>query len=448
MLSAFLPLGLLALVQPADAATVAVLSFDAYGPSAEDADTVTQGLRDAFLAEEGLNPLTATDIAAGLTGPHAADLATARDRIAEARRDYQAHDAEAALPILEEGLDLHYQAHSEESRRAELADAWYLKALCAYATGDDAGAQEAFGEATFLFPKYIKDRATSLPSGAIGTAAAAQAAMETGRKRLRSLDYVQEVGSTLGVEYVVVGWVGGDGTVAARIYEGGKLVGEERTKLSEMPALPVDDAFATLAAALARDARGEQAEAAAPEAVPAAPTPRYGVETEPAKAIKTARAEPKPVAEEPAEPSPKAEPKPTKAAKATPPDDEPEVAVQPKVAKPKPAPEPKATKTAKAPPPEDEPEVAAQPKNTAQPKATKPTPAAKTASTPKSTKAPTTASTAHSSGDRAPITKQWWFWTAAAAGAGGVAAAIGFASYDPEPVEVPGAPTWSVEVSN
>ena len=53
---------------------------------------------------------------------------------------------------------------------------------------------------------------------------------------------------------------------------------------------------------------------------------------------------------------------------------------------------------------------------------------------------------AGTAGRRQPLVRQWWFWAGTGAGVGG-GALVGYALWEPAPVEVPGDPTWSVTVS-
>ncbi len=47
---------------------------------------------------------------------------------------------------------------------------------------------------------------------------------------------------------------------------------------------------------------------------------------------------------------------------------------------------------------------------------------------------------------RKPLGRQWWFWAGTGAVVGG-GALLGYALWEPMPVEVPGDPTWSVTIA-
>lgn len=414
---------------PARAGTVAVLGFDGYGASFEDTETVTQGIRDAFTQDGSLLPLSGTDISHGLTGTNAGDLQTARMRIAEARKLYQARQADAALPILDEAIDLHYQALSDVGRRPELADAWYLKALCLIALGRDDEAYDAFVETTYLFPKYIKDRSTSMPQAAIDPAARAQATVETGRRRIRSTDSIRDIGLALHVDYVVVGYIDDQRDIMARIYADGELVAEEHATASELPAPPVDDAYSLIVTGLVKATRppAPVARTTRPAAVKIPPPTSTG---------RTRPAEPRP---DPAEETDDREARERA--------DAAEQAEKARVAR-------------EAQEEEDE-RVAREKKAAAEKRAAADKRAADderqarteratrdTGTSAASKKSVPTHSAAAADDTPQSVTRQWWFWTAIGAGVGGLGAVIGYELVPAPTEEVAGAPAWSVAIED
>lgn len=427
---------LLWLAAVAHAASVAVLELDGYGVTAGDTSTVTDGLRDALTAETGLDVLTASSVAEGLTAPHQRDLDMARQRVAQARVLYKERRAEEALPLIEQAVDLHYRAQSDAVRRGEMADAWYLQGLCLIALMRDDEAQDAFFEALYLYPNYVADRAVGVPTAAIGPAAGAQAALEVGKKRIRSADSVADIAATLQVDYVVIGYVDAKGQVLARMYEGGSLVAEERDVLAEMPALPVDDAYGRLARGLYDEARG----VAAPPA--RAPEVRTPTREEPERPAPVTKVE-KPTRLPPEEPE-----RPEPVARADKPREEPERPEKPEPVKPeRTREEPERTREEpERPEPVARAEKPEKPEKAAPaPKAEKPERSARVDldEEPERAAAPRGA---HAENDR--LTSKWWFWTAVVGGAGGVGSLVGYAVVQPPPVQVEGPPVWSVEVSH
>lgn len=245
---------LLALATLASAATVAVLDFDGYGVGFADAQTVTQAVRDAFLGEGLLDPLSGSDIAEGAAKGQDAGLRRARERVAEARRRCDGGDPAGAAGPLLEAIALHDVARSDVGRRPELADAWYLHAVCLQQAGREAEARAAFVEVAWLHPRYGRERAASPPAAAQEALRAAEDGLARAPRRIRPAAEVGEIGAALGVDFVVTGAVEADGRVKTRLYAKGRLLGEAGATLAQIPPLPVDDAYTTLARELAASA--------------------------------------------------------------------------------------------------------------------------------------------------------------------------------------------------
>ncbi len=250
----------------ASAATVAVLDFDGYGLSFSDAQTVAQGVRDAFLEEGALDPLSGSDIADGVSKGQDDALRRARELVSEGRRLYSAGDASGALSPLHEAIRLHDGAFSDVGRRPELADATFLLGLCFESLGQGAEAKLRFAEAASLVPSYAKERGTRMSSSAAALLAAAEDTNAKGPRRTRPEDEVGRIAASLAVDYVVTGWVSADGAVSARMYAGGQLVSEVKAALEETPPLPVDAAYNEIVRQLAEGGSSAPAVVAEPEA--------------------------------------------------------------------------------------------------------------------------------------------------------------------------------------
>ncbi|MES2643060.1 MAG: hypothetical protein V4850_26495 [Myxococcota bacterium] len=250
--------------QTASAATVAVLDFDGYGLSFSDAQTAAQGVRDAFLEEGALDPLSGSDIADGVSKGQDDALRTARELVSEGRRLYTAGDAAGALSPLLEAIRLHNSAYSDVGRRSELADATFLLGLCLLKTGQAGEARTRFAEAAGLVPAYAKERGTRMSSDAAALLASAEDSFAKGPRGTRPDDEVGRIAEQLGVDYVVTGWVAADGAVSARMYAGDRLVSEVKANLEESPPLPVDAAYNEIARSLAADGTAAPAVVVAP----------------------------------------------------------------------------------------------------------------------------------------------------------------------------------------
>ena len=249
----------------ASAATVAVLDFDGYGVSFTDAQTVTQGVRDAFLGGGALDPLSGSDIADGVSRGQDADLRRARELVAEARRQYAAGKSSDALGPVEEAIELHRTALSDVGRRPELADAIVLDALCLLKAGRKDEARARFGDAVALVPHYVEERGTRMPTDAAALLTAAEDAQARGAKKARTAEQIGHIAEALQVDFVVTGWLNGAGNVTARLYDHEGMLVEASVELNDRPPLPIDAAYNDLAGRLAAGSHGSPAEPEEPE---------------------------------------------------------------------------------------------------------------------------------------------------------------------------------------
>ncbi|MDP2309628.1 MAG: hypothetical protein Q8P18_26645 [Pseudomonadota bacterium] len=378
----------------ASAATVAVLVFDGYGVAFSDAQTAAQGVRDAFLEEGALDPLSGSDIADGVSKGQDDALRAARELVSEGRRLFTAGDASGALAPLLEAIRLHDTAFSDVGRRSELADATFLLGLCLQKAGQSDEARARFAEAAALVPAYAKERGTRMSSDAAALLASAEETVAKGPRRARPWDEVGRIGEALGVDYVVTGWVAADGGVSTRMYaDGGQLVAEVTATLEETPPLPVDAAYNDVARRLAEAGAGPMAAAVPPVETPeelpdpeADPGPLPDLDEEDVEAAVATR--------------------PTRAARPS-------------------------------------------PRTTSSPRATPPP---RTSSSPRTTVTRETKPRVSDAGGmryaEAPITQRWWFWAGAVGIASGGAFGIWYALLDPpvEYVEEPDAWTLTVTV--
>ncbi len=231
----------------ASAATVAVLDFDGYGVSFTEAQTATQGMRDAFLEEGQVDPLSGSDIADGVSRGLDGGLRRARELVAEGRRLYTGGDPAAALAPLTEAVGLHASAYSDVGRRPEMADATFLLGLCLLKAGRATEARERFDKVVSLVPHYAAERYQKMPENAAALLDAAEAALSSGPRTVRTADEMRRIGAALNVDYVVTGSVNGEGALYAKIFADGRLLSEVKGALEEMPPGPMDGAYVALA---------------------------------------------------------------------------------------------------------------------------------------------------------------------------------------------------------
>ena len=162
------------LVGAAGAATVAVVDFEAWGVTHDDADLATEGVRSALLAAGKLDSLAGSDISDGVSAAAEGELRSARSHAAEARRLYLSGDYGGAVSAASLAVEEHLAAHSNVGRRAELADAWYILGVANLQRQQRLDASEAFLHVGALYPHYLEERATNVPPDARPLLAAAQ----------------------------------------------------------------------------------------------------------------------------------------------------------------------------------------------------------------------------------------------------------------------------------
>lgn len=315
---------LVALVGVAHAASVAVVDFEAWGVTHDDADLATEGVRSALLAAGKLDSLAGSDISDGVSAAAEGELRSARSHAAEARRLYLSGDYDGAVTAASLAVEEHTAAHSNVGRRAELADAWYILGVANLQRQQRLDASEAFLHVGALYPHYLEERATNVPVAARPLLAAAQ--REAERKELLPSE-VAEVRDLLHVDWVVTGAVTEDGEIVARLWGpestgGVRPYADLKGYFLPVPVPEVNDVYARLATEIGK-------RAVAPVSAGEAEEPREEAGT---------------------------------------------------------------------------------------------------------------------AGRRQPLVRQWWFWAGTGAVVGG-GALVGYALWEPAPVEVPGDPTWSVTVS-
>ncbi len=310
------------------AATVAVVDFQAWGVSHDDADLATEGVRAALLSAGVLDSLPGSDISDGVSASTESDLRSARAHAAEARRLYLSGDYAGAVSAASEAVQEHATALSDVGRRPEFADAWYTLGVANVKLQRNIDASDAFLHVGALYPHYLEERATNVPPAATALLSAAQ--REAARPQIDA-EEIARVRSLLRVDWVVTGAVTEEGEIVAQVWGPGTS-GEVRVRAElkgyflPVPVPEISDVYGRIAADIGRKAVLVQS-----------------------------------------------------------------VAVQADVDQPAGEDEPAAPR-------------------------------------------------------RRPITSQWWFWAGAGAIAGG-GVLVGYSLWQPDPVQVPGEDTWSVEVT-
>ena len=233
---------------PAQAQEVAVLDFDAYGLSFDDAKLVATGLQDAFLAEGQFYPLADYDIGDRLSAGQDDALFQARQLLSEARTDLNLGSASTALRKLEDALALHQSTGSQWARRPELADCHYYAAVALSKQGRTSDMLRHLKETLYLYPGYPEARAPGGMSGTLSSGfqrAADELAQE--KRRVPSTADIAEVGNRLQVDAVVVGFVTSDRALYARLVANGEVAGESKVMAEVVPPMPGDPVYSDMA---------------------------------------------------------------------------------------------------------------------------------------------------------------------------------------------------------
>ncbi len=247
-------LGLTITTGVAQASTVAVLEFDGYGVSYDDASLVSQGLRDAFLETSWL-PLSDFDIADRLSAGHEGDISSARRLVSDARGALDRGQASTALSKLRQAQKLHLSAGSDIGRRPELADVSFFLARAYLSLGRRSDAKKALVDCLYLFPGYPDHRAPSMSSGLRSLFAEAGRQVENSPKRILNSDDAARIQDRLNADALVVGYLTSDGTVYARFTRDTTIEAEVSKSSGEVPPFPGQPIYGQLARELVGEGR-------------------------------------------------------------------------------------------------------------------------------------------------------------------------------------------------
>ncbi len=237
-------------VDPVRAETVAVLDFDGYGVSFDDAALVSQGLRDAFLETRWM-PMSDFDIADRLGSGHENDISQARRLVSDARAALDRGSASSALSKLRQAKKLHEASGSPIARRPEMADLYFFMGRALLNLGRRSEAKASLVECLYLYPGYGQHRAPSMGNSLRSLLAEAQRKIDSESKRILSSAEVANLQSRLGVDAVVIGYLQADGTIYARLVEGTTIVNEVKKVSSEVPPFPGEPIYGHLVRELA-----------------------------------------------------------------------------------------------------------------------------------------------------------------------------------------------------
>lgn len=214
------------------------MDFDGYGLPYDEVQMGAQGFRDAFLEDGSWFPLSEYEIANRLAQGHEAEISEARRLVAQARTELDKGNADRALDLLKQALELHDGAGSAWARRPEVADVHTFMGQALLARGRKAEAVDQLTEALYLYPGYPEHRASSLSPQLAQAFDEAEARIDEAGPRKHGSSELDGLAERLGVEAVVVGYVSLDGVVYARMVQHGELVGEVSQELMVVPPYP------------------------------------------------------------------------------------------------------------------------------------------------------------------------------------------------------------------
>ncbi len=241
-------LSLLFLLLPHEAAasTVAVFDLDGIGVSHDTTQNITQGLRDGFLEQGRLDPLTGYQIGELLASGQEDRISQARELMAHARQQIDSGNIDAALNSLSQAMEIHEAAYSWVARKPELADVHYFTALALIRWGRTDNALAHLVQAFSLYPGYGQDRAVSPPAALQKLFVRAEQQVRNTDQSAQLQDHVDRICDLLGTDYLVLGTVEAGRTVELELLRRGELLNEVSEPLPELPIYPGDEFFLDL----------------------------------------------------------------------------------------------------------------------------------------------------------------------------------------------------------
>lgn len=222
----------------ASAQDVAVLPFDGYGVPYDEVQMAPQGFRDALLEEGSYFPLSEYDVTNRLSTGRQDDIAEARRLVAQARTSLDKGEPSSALSLLNQALELHEDADSAWARRSELADVHYFIGAALIKKGRRTEAIASFVEALYLFPGYGETRAPTMTPAIESALSEAARFLDESEPRMTLSGDLERLSVALDAEFLVTGYVDLDGTLFARMTQGGEVVGESSRSMMVVPPYP------------------------------------------------------------------------------------------------------------------------------------------------------------------------------------------------------------------
>lgn len=228
---------------PAMAGEIAVLDFDGYGVSHDDAILVSQGFRDALLESGVFFPIESYDITERYMVGYEEDISRARELVGVGRKYLDSGNLAGALKQFDAARELHQRAGSPLARRPEAADVEYFIGLTYLRQGRTTQAQSAIETTLRLYPGYDTYRAGQKSSQVDSAFERARANIMSGKKVLLEPDEASQIANRLGVSAVLSGYIDVEGVIYARLIEGSRVLNELTWTVEEIPPFPGDPLY-------------------------------------------------------------------------------------------------------------------------------------------------------------------------------------------------------------
>lgn len=254
---------MLAFLSFAVASPLALLALDGRGVDATTAEDATGALRDALVADGRLDVMLAAPIAEALGQDHESDLKKARERYAAGRKAFDSADSSAAIAALTEAIRLHDLAGSSWVRRAELADARWLMALCLLREGRVLDGRAQLVEVAELWPGYGRTRGAG-SSVALRMLDEVEAGLAKESWKLPDDSVLDALFRELDPGWLAFGAIDGAGGVVVYVVarDGGV---DSVDGVVSLPIDNLDEGWTALAAQIAESAGNSEGYTAAPE---------------------------------------------------------------------------------------------------------------------------------------------------------------------------------------
>jgi hypothetical protein len=246
----------------AEAGEVAVLQFDGYGVSFDDASLVSEGVRSAFLEVGDYFPVEAWDFSERMADSTDPTLREARSKYAEGVVEFRAGRYRSSISSFEASIDAHMSVGSHYARREQLADVYFHIGRAQFQIGASTGAMQSFEHVARLYPQYLETRHRGANDSLSGSVRAmisrASSELDAAPRSLPSEVDLQEIALSINVDAIVAGYISADGQIFAQMVSRGRIIGDVNEVSQDVPPFPGDPIFITMVESLLGGVGGVQ----------------------------------------------------------------------------------------------------------------------------------------------------------------------------------------------